>query len=498
MERAHGGDCSPLTTPDHRKSAYGKAMALDARVVLGTATPARLSPGTVEDADRDVRSQSLLFPTIGKSLAGAFGRSYYSDQLNLVNMDRGKIFGASLSLRAIAARARAKRASAVRNRLHFSHLAPCDVPGAPLPVAPTHGRSGAAGVAVRGRSLCLTPARCGVHGVAIRALSLASSLPRPVGRAIRLARQLDDANGSGVPVASATAVQPRCNWQALVFHTQFLPVAELRALLTRDAHVCVCARTHVHMCACDAATLQPSIFILTYQYVVGCSSVAAQLQLQLAPCGGSIGRSGARAGNILAGGYRTALHRGSIDARQVLPSSVMRGRGGETFGVFGLAAGRAIGGAAAIVRAGRNGGFLRVSGAASGRVGMVMLEGMAQCLGNAGQIGLRRKPVRLNGETPLGGLSRARVGGRPQARAHIPSPLAHHVNRIWIGVSRRSILPTHAQGAAGAGSWVPTGGPGCGHRAMVGSATRAGVRVCAHGRVAPSVMNREGGHVNAA
>jgi hypothetical protein len=120
----------------------------------------------------------------------------------------------------------------------------------------------------------------------------------------------------------------------------------------------------------------------------------------------------------------------------------------------------------------------------------MMLEGLAYHAGKAALSGLAPKPVRLTAATPRGGASAARGGGRPQARARSPRSLAHHVNRIWIGVSACAPSPNHALRGGAAGNWRPTVGSGCGRRPMMGNRGGAGGVAAALNRCGLVTMNR--------
>lgn len=423
---------------------------------------------------------------MGPAVAGALTWPDYLGQVSPVNNDEEIFFASSLSLRAIAALARDKRASAVRNRLHFSHLAPRGLTGAASRMAPKRGRSGAAGDAVRGRSICLPPLAIAHPGPSSRAHTLALPLPRPVGHAKRLARQLAGHRGSGAAVAVATRLQPVCNSQTIDIIASFWAVARLHARPSRHARVCVYACTRAHICARDAATLQPLNITYINHVVSGCRVVAGRLQVATAADAAVIGAGSPAKRDILASGNAARRVGCCRSSGAGCIRGVMRGLGGESFRVFGLAAG-GLGGAA-IGR--QNGGFLRFPAPRSAHVGRVMLEGLAYPAGKAALSGMAPKPVRLNRETPPGGASSARGGGRPQARARSPRSLTHHVNRIWIGVP--ACLPSSSDALrwGAAGNWRPTVGPGCGRRSMVGNRGGAGEMAAALNRCGLVTMNR--------
>lgn len=386
---------------------------------------------------------------------------------------------------------------AVRNRLHFSVLAPRGVVGPACGLAPMRGRSGAAGSAVRGRSTCLSrrtfcnpgPFRCG-HPLAL-------PLPRPVDHVRKMACQLGERAGSGEPVAIATVLQPACNSQHVVFAVVSMAVARLHTLPSRHAHACVRERTHARTCTREVATLQPHNITYKYHMLVGCSSVAPRLHAQPAYFCRRIGADRACVGNILAGGNDGAV-------RQVLPSTVMQGRPRETFGVFAgrSSAGRSIDGAAVPIGPGartatwlgRNGGFLPFSWGASAHVGMVMLEWCMQDIGFAcissiahQPVRLRRKAIRADGHGARADCREGRPGrdwGLPTPLAPISGrlPLLHVGGAAWPNLDRRL--------AASAPITLRTS---CGARPELVCEARVGVGVSS--RIGNARTGRGWGHV---
>jgi hypothetical protein len=381
-------------------------------------------------------------------------------------------------------------AVAVRNRLHFSHIARGSMLGLAWPLAPTCGRSGAAGDAERGRSLCHSRAGLRHPGPSRNAASLALPLPRPVWHVRKLARQLARQCGSGVAVLAGTARELGQYHKIVVCECLSHSSGSSKADPSRHARGRARMRTPARVYARGLNFWNSHAIIPINHELKG--SVEGSVRV-LGGSGQNCARSGVLIGgrewlepNILAGGNaaRPFSCCRSIGAGCI--RGVMRGLGGESFRVFGLAAGD-LGGAAI---EGRNGGFLRFPGGRSAHVGTIMLEGLAYPAGMAALSGLPRLPVRLTAQTPPGGASAARGGGRPQARARSPRSLAHHVNRIWIGVRGRSVLPTCALRCRVAGNSRPTFGSGCERRSMLGNRGGAGGMAAALNRCGLVTMNR--------
>lgn len=153
--------------------------------------------------------------------------------------------------------------------------------------------------------------------------------------------------------------------------------------------------------------------------------------------------------NKIPGGYSSAAHvspsglpiRGQIGGR-----AAKSFRAGHAAGALGRVGGGSIdlGGSADLDQAQRspkNGGFLRVSGCRSARVGTAMLEQVSESRGNAWIVEPRRKLCRLTSGTArgadrlaLGGASAAAAGGVPPpcAARLVPSPLADAIFLISI------------------------------------------------------------------
>lgn len=330
-----------------------------------------------------------------------------------------------------------QRGNAVRNRVHFQPVTQGVRLDQAVRLAPTCGRSGAAGGAVRGRSsFTPRPAAQRMAGAPSRALCIAFRLTPARGDASKLVASLCGPIGSGVAVASATRLQPFCNSQNIDIVTLSVVVARLHGGASRYA--CAGAREGARACRVfgKSATLQPVEYIDVEQWVNGCRTVAARLHLQ--PASPSLGNQGLRGvhSNILVGGYRCAVPDG-------LASGVRRGRVAESFGDFRPGGAVDLGAMGLPGVWAENGGFLRVCGAGSGRVGMPMLEILAQSIGFAALSDIRHKPVRLQGvalAVPMagGGDDRAEAPPSPPSRARpIPCTKRHAIFPIWNGISAR-------------------------------------------------------------
>jgi hypothetical protein len=390
---------------------------------------------------------------MGVTLASAFGGSQNSDPFKPVKWVCAGLY---------AGRSGAGRAACAAAVAMLSGL----------PIAPTCARSGGEAGAVRGRSFQPTP---DVERSAWR------SAPRP-GPAFgfdpgplmcdHMAGQLVASIGFGVTVAGATALQRCCNSQSIDIYAVSGPVAWLRAEAPRHVRVRVCVRVRARICARKSAILQPSEYVITYHMVMDCRTVAERLRLQPWRCEACGSRSTGAAVDILAGGYRAAAAPGAS-------SGVERGQGGETFGDFGQLGARLVldgGGSIEADRAGRNGGFLRVSRPRRGAVGRVLLEGWAQGADCAALFAVERQPVRLM--DPRGGRAMA-IG----IEAPPLPPMAGDDRSSSIGREAFEVSSGLRHGRAGASArlvrsakgWGGTFGSGIGgkrRRAKAGTAGR--------------------------
>lgn len=233
--------------------------------------------------------------------------------------------------------------------------------------------------------------------------------------AIRLASHWPTHCGSGGAVADATVLQPLCNRYPSEIIGNIGVVARLHLVASRYARGGGRVHAPTRMCVRIAATMQPLSFAHIYQWVGGCKAVAKRLQLQPAAVAPRSAAFGATQMNILAAGYSA---RGP--GRAIRGNS--EGQRPKSFRVFAWAVCRSSSTRCAgqLVRgAKRNGGFLRVSRAVPGPVGMIMLEGCAYPTESRRFSASERKPVRLNGADRAhpGGVDRAAPGAGSPTRA---------------------------------------------------------------------------------
>jgi len=352
------------------------------------------------------RGRCAAFSTSGSAAKSAVSGSEKTDHLLPVKpcgKDAGQCFAAPAR---DCSNGAGHGAVAVRNRLHFSHIARGSMLGLAWRLAPTCGRSGAAGDAERGRSLCLTRAGSRHPGPSRSVAPLALPLPRPVWHVRKLARQLAGQCGSGVAVLAGTARELGQYHKIYAFQCLGRSSGGSKVGPSRHARGRARMRPPARVYARGFNSWNSHGIILINHHVngtvegsVGVLSGSGQNWAQF----GVVFRGGARLEpNILASENAavpsSGCHSGAADAR----SSVMRGRAGESFRVSGLAAPARWSSAAPIegapiepAWARKNGGFLRVSGGASARVGRAMLEGVAYRPELKRYFGMPHQPVRL-------------------------------------------------------------------------------------------------------
>ncbi len=292
---------------------------------------------------------------------------------------------------------------------------------------PIHrGRSGGVADAVRGRSFDPRPAGEGrALGVAV-----AGRLTPARGSARKLDVNSRRAIGSGGAVPAEPAWNRTRNWQSIEIATIFSRFQRFQPVVSRHVRAPVCARSRAHIRVRDAGTVEPYKHIYVLQIDIGSRGGSRAV-----PSGSRDGERGTGPadlgdGNILAGRYDRRVvqlgWRGHFHAP-------LR----ENFGRFRLG-GAVAGGGDGLDRGGArplvgNGGFLRVSGCRSERVGRLRLEGCAQGVGVAAFSGLRHQPSRLRrriAQARQGGLDRAGHPPMPPFRAAIsPRGLAREAGR---------------------------------------------------------------------
>lgn len=205
----------------------------------------------------------------------------------------------------------------------------------------------------------------------------------------------------------------------------------------------------------------------------------------------AIGQLGAR--HILAGGNA----RGAAPGAWLGPIRGQNvGTGGDSFRVFGGAAGPIGLELVQLAGGGRNGGFLRFSRASIGRVGRIALEGRAQGAVSSALSGAGRKPSRLR-RVPW-------AAPRPRCRPTPPMPPAPSSDPLACRHARLAGFGSGIGRAAAAPAALNVSamqGRGLGRCAKVGAGTtgRGGVRALNHaakaatGRGDPSGFGRSVG-----
>lgn len=308
---------------------------------------------------------------------------------------------------------------------------------------PTCDCSGRAADAVRNRTLSPRPA--GVLRLGIEQLSvLLGSTSRPAqsyrltparGGAIKLACQSPAPFGSGETVPDGTTVEPCWNHEPLEIASLFARFQRFHAQASRHARVGTYAQTRAYVRGVELGTLEPLNNIHVDQWVRGSRAVPERFQLEPGKPGLGSAHGNPPIRNILAGGNAGALL-ASIDlGADRAASTVMRSRAAQTFGDFSPAGGLDLGRIQLLGLVGGNGGFLPFLVPASGAVGRVMLEGMAERRRKPPFLDPRRLPVRLEREAspPIG---RGTPPMPPFAAAPAPSMAAREAGRILIGLSR--------------------------------------------------------------
>ncbi len=296
-------------------------------------------------------------------------------------------------------------------------------------LAPTCGRSGGAAGAVRGRTNRPRP-DCRAHVWRKRLASLCPCHLTPAHLfATSLASHFADRHGSG----TAVAVQLRCNRFATGNQLKSLRFMDgLRGcnLAPRAMRARAYVRSRAHICARNAATLQPLYITYIYHMFSGCSEVAGGLQLQPDAMGVELRCRAVLRPNILSAGYSSKLVQASIWGN----SEAARR---ESFRDFGGAVGRSAWRAAVW----RNGGFLRFWWDATAAVGRVASEGCRQVFDVARFSGDARLPDRLVRSVTVGRSRRPSVADRPgrcpQRAGHFARPLADPIFRIWNSIGPR-------------------------------------------------------------
>lgn len=252
-----------------------------------------------------------------------------------------------------------------------------------------------------------------------------------------MAGQSRGSSGAGTGVSGETALKPWRNYQAIDFVVFPHRFQRFHAGPRVYARVCACTDARAYMCEEIHETVKPTNNIITFDRVRGFREVSKRFHSETGAAQVRENGGFQRFPNILAAGYWL---RGAGPIFHVAPSTVLRGRGGETFGFARRAAASAgcvlvaaIGLEVLDQGEGGNGGNPPFSRGAAGHVGRVMLEGRSKGPGNAGFWRTARKPVRLGRRAALGG-DRAEAPPHAPFRAPIsPSTLARERGRISIG-----------------------------------------------------------------
>lgn len=335
--------------------------------------------------------------------------------------------------------------------------------------APARDCSGRAADAVRNRTLSPSPAADHTLAWSLSPPPSRSRLTPARWQSKIMAGQSRGLSGAGNAVASATSPQPICNRHPIEIAGYSRRLQRLRAQASRVTCACVCVQTRAYTRGLNPATLQPSEYLYVDHKVSGCREVAQRLQLQPSmPRSRSIGAN-ARFRDILAAIYRRAQGAALLPNVLAALSTVLQGRVGESFGVFGLGRRGLVDRDRAdlleVDQAVRNGGFLRFSRPASARVGRPMLDGSAQGVEIACFSDAARKPLRLGAGRP-GGLDRAGHPPMPPfATTSLPSMLARYRGRIWIGL-RPAQSRNECEPGGPAQNLRLWNGSGCGRRGL--------------------------------
>ncbi len=227
-----------------------------------------------------------------------------------------------------------------------------------------------------------------------------------------LLRHLGLPIGPGGRFLAGTAWNRSRNQQPLEITSQSSRFQRFRAQASRDARAPVCVAARAYTRGEILGTVEPHELLYLNQIDRGSREGSQRFQLGTAEGAAGEAVRFQRVGNILAGGNAAQLRAGLAD-RPIW--GLLMPRAGESFRVFGVAAGLDRVGLVEIQLVGRNGGILRFSGRGVGHVGRAMLEGKAQGLGIAAVFRCRRQPVRLR----RAGQERAPLG---RSGRHPPLP----------------------------------------------------------------------------
>ena len=258
-----------------------------------------------------------------------------------------------------------------------------------------YARSGRVADAVREHSFCSSPTRSGSAALERVAPLFFVHLTPARWQAMNLAANFLASHGCGVAVLTEPFQNQRQNRQVTEIVIKSSPVLWFRSFASRDVRACVHVGPCAYMCARNARTSEPLIFIHIYQLDSGSSAVLERFWPEPALIDGRQAHGFAPISNILCGRYGAA----ALDPAR---RGLMRSRLGERFGVFGLGATAAPSSA----RRERNGGKASVFAGASGVVGTPMLERMAQTRGNPCLFDADRLPSGKARGTPPCPLSR--------------------------------------------------------------------------------------------
>lgn len=289
-----------------------------------------------------------------------------------------------------------------------------------------YARSGRVADAVREHSFCSSPTRSGSAALERVAPLFFVRLTPARWEAMSLASQFSARSGCGVVVPTEPIQNRRENRQLTEIISNSSPVLWFRSVASRDAR----AYTHVgpcaYMCARNARTSEPLYYISINPLVSGSSLGSERFSPEPALLTAGRGHAIAPISIKIVGRYAPA----ALDR----PSrGLMRSRGGERFGVFGLGATAA----SSSTRRGRNGGNASVFRGALGLVGTLPLERMAQTRGNACFLDADRLPSGKARSTPPCPLSRSRL---------LPAPSRSRVAGFGSAFGLTSILASTLPG----------------------------------------------------
>jgi hypothetical protein len=239
--------------------------------------------------------------------------------------------------------------------------------------------------------------------------------------AYKLAGKFSASIGSGGAVLARTVQNQRQNLQTIDIPTFFRSVLRFWVFASRYT----CVRVHARPCAYgnrrNPRTSEPHQFIVINHRVIGSSTGSVRFQPEPALSTMADGDGFLPVLRLIAG----------INGARCASSGLLRGWGGESFGVFGLVGLQLAADRCRARLARSDDGFMRLCGHRSGHVGIPMLERLAERLTNAA--------LSMNWPLPIGKartIAQVRQGTPPMPpfrRGPSSSSMARQTCQIWIG-----------------------------------------------------------------